>query len=187
VVRRHELTDAEWELIEPLLPRPATNRPRVDDRRVLNGIIFKIRTGVAWRDLPDRYGPWQTCATRSAVGPPTAPSPTCSPRSRPGRTRPGWWTGWWPSTPPSCGPTRARPELAGKGDPGRDEPDDHALGWSRGGLTTKIHLACDGTGRPLAVVLTGGNRNDHTAFQAVLAPSGCLGWGRDVPARARTT
>ncbi len=48
----------------PLLPRPATGRPRVDDRRVLNGIIFKIRTGVAWRDLPDRYGPWQTCATR---------------------------------------------------------------------------------------------------------------------------
>lgn len=63
MVRRHELTDAEWELIEPLLPWP-TNRPRVDDRRVLNGINFKIRTGVAWRDLPDRYGLWQTCATR---------------------------------------------------------------------------------------------------------------------------
>lgn len=48
------------------------------------------------------------------------------------------------------------------------EPDDHAIGRSRGGPSTKIHLACDGHGRPLSVVLTGGNVNDCTQFENVL-------------------
>ncbi|GLW75139.1 hypothetical protein Kpho02_74360 [Kitasatospora phosalacinea] len=51
----------------------------------------------------------------------------------------------------------------------RDEAGDHALGRSRGGLSTKLHLACDGRGRPLGFVLTGGNRNDCTRFEAVMA------------------
>ncbi|GGZ04972.1 transposase [Streptomyces avidinii] len=50
MVRRHEPSDAEWELVQPLLPRPAPGRPRLDDRTVLNGIVWKFRTGVAWRD-----------------------------------------------------------------------------------------------------------------------------------------
>ncbi|MFI1414959.1 IS5 family transposase [Streptomyces sp. NPDC020707] len=49
-----------------------------------------------------------------------------------------------------------------------DEPDDHALGRSRGGLTTKIHLACDGRGRPLAVLLTPGQRHDSTCARPLL-------------------
>ncbi len=52
---------------------------------------------------------------------------------------------------------------------GHSEPGDHAIGRSRGGLTTKIHLACDGHGRPLSVVLTGGNVNDCTQFTTVMA------------------
>src|ERR1700754_4273064 len=52
---------------------------------------------------------------------------------------------------------------------GQTEPDDHAIGRSRGGPSTKIHLACDGHGRPLSVVLTGGNVNDTTLFEQVLA------------------
>ena len=48
------------------------------------------------------------------------------------------------------------------------EPDDHAIGRSRGGTTTKIHLAVDGHGRPLSVVLSGGNVNDCTRFEQVL-------------------
>lgn len=48
---------------------------------------------------------------------------------------------------------------------------DHAIGRSRGGPTTKIHLACDGHGRPLPVVLTGGNVNDCTMFTQVMAAS----------------
>ncbi|WP_371101686.1 transposase, partial [Streptomyces sp. PU_AKi4] len=64
VVRRHELTDQEWELLAPLIPRAATGRPRVSDRQVINGMVYKIRTGISWRDLPERYGPWQTVYTR---------------------------------------------------------------------------------------------------------------------------
>lgn len=64
VIRRHELTDLEWELLAPLIPRAATGRPRVEDRQVVNGMVYKIRTGVSWRDLPERYGPWKTVYTR---------------------------------------------------------------------------------------------------------------------------
>lgn len=64
VVRRHELTDQEWELLAPLIPRASTGRPRVEDRRVINGMVYKIRTGISWRDLPERYGPWKTVYTR---------------------------------------------------------------------------------------------------------------------------
>lgn len=64
MIRRHELTDQEWELLAPLIPRAATGRPRVEDRQVINGMVYKIRTGISWRDLPERYGPWKTVYTR---------------------------------------------------------------------------------------------------------------------------
>lgn len=64
MIRRHELSDAEWELVQPLLPRPVFGRPRLDDRTVLNGIVWKFRTGVAWRDVPERYGLWASLHTR---------------------------------------------------------------------------------------------------------------------------
>ncbi|MDQ1042199.1 IS5 family transposase [Streptomyces sp. V4I2] len=64
VIRRHELTDHEWQLLAPLIPRAATGRPRIADQQVINGMVYKIRTGVSWRDLPERYGPWQTVYTR---------------------------------------------------------------------------------------------------------------------------
>jgi transposase len=64
--RRHELTDEQWEQVAPLLPpqRPRTGRPAKDHRIVLNGILWILRTGAPWRDLPDRYGPWQTIYSR---------------------------------------------------------------------------------------------------------------------------
>jgi transposase len=65
---RFDLTDAEWEIIAPLLPkaqdRPQGGRPTQDDRRVLNGIFFVLRTGTPWRDLPERYGPYTTVYNR---------------------------------------------------------------------------------------------------------------------------
>src|SRR5919199_257458 len=62
--RRHELSDAEWARLGPLLPPHRAGRPRTDDRRVVNGILWKLATGAPWRDLPERYGPWQTVYTR---------------------------------------------------------------------------------------------------------------------------
>ncbi len=63
MIRRHELTDQEWDALKELLPAGRRGRPREDDRRLLNGIVWKIRTGSAWRDVPERYGPWQSLYT----------------------------------------------------------------------------------------------------------------------------
>jgi transposase len=62
--RRYELTDKEWLIIEPLLPNKPRGVPRVDDRRVLNGILWRFRSGAPWAEIPDRYGPSTTCYNR---------------------------------------------------------------------------------------------------------------------------
>ena len=62
--RRYELSDFEWSIIEPLLPNKPRGVPRQDDRKVLNGIYWRIRTGSPWADIPERYGPATTCANR---------------------------------------------------------------------------------------------------------------------------
>lgn len=61
---RFDLTDFEWSIIAPLLPNKPRGVPRVDDRRVLNGIFWRLRTGAPWADIPDRYGPHTTCVNR---------------------------------------------------------------------------------------------------------------------------
>jgi transposase len=63
---RGDLTQQEWERLAPLLPpeKGARGRPAQAHRRVLNGILFRLRTGIPWRDLPERYGSWKTCHSR---------------------------------------------------------------------------------------------------------------------------
>ncbi len=61
---RFDLTDFEWSVISPLLPNKPRGVPRVDDRRVLNGIFWRLRTGAPWADIPERYGPHTTCVNR---------------------------------------------------------------------------------------------------------------------------
>lgn len=62
---RGELTDAAWAVLAPLLPsQRKRGKQWADHRRVINGILWKLRTGAPWRDLPERYGPWQTCYDR---------------------------------------------------------------------------------------------------------------------------
>lgn len=53
---RYDLTDFEWESIKPHLPNKPRGVPRVDDRRVLNGIFWCVRSGAPWADMPARYG-----------------------------------------------------------------------------------------------------------------------------------
>ena len=66
--RDHVLTDAQWALLEPLLPssKGKQSRPFRVQRQVLEGIVFRLRTGCPWRDLPERFGPWQTAWKRHA-------------------------------------------------------------------------------------------------------------------------
>jgi transposase len=65
-MNRGDLTNVQWERLQPLLPaqKPKRGRPAVDHRRILNGILWILRTGAPWRDLPERYGPWCTVASR---------------------------------------------------------------------------------------------------------------------------
>ncbi|MFJ9203036.1 IS5 family transposase [Streptomyces flaveolus] len=168
-MRRHELTDQEWELLAPLIPRATTGRPRVADRQVINGMVYNIRTGISWRDLPERYGPWQTVYTRfrryALDGVFTRALQQI--QARADATGDIDWLVQIDSTI-----VRAHQHAAATGRKGGghrpDEPDDHALGRSRGGLTTKVHLACDDKGRPLALLITPGQRHDSICAQALL-------------------
>src|SRR4029453_4683689 len=65
---RYDLTDFEWRVIEPLLPNKPRGVPRVDDRRILNGIFWILRSGAPWRDLPENYEPHTTCYNRFVRG-----------------------------------------------------------------------------------------------------------------------
>ena len=65
-MERHALTDEQWGRLRPLLPPPpqGRGRPRVDDRLVVEGILWRLATGVPWRDLPARFGSWRTVYSR---------------------------------------------------------------------------------------------------------------------------
>jgi transposase len=156
VNRRFELTDQEWDRLAPLLPAMTPQRGGRwrDHRQVLNGILFRVRTGVPWRDLPDRYGPWETVYKRFARWQTDgtwarieASLQTQADRGRgaalgrPDRRQRH-------PRPPA---RRRRPQ---KGLPSIQASRQQALGRSRGGLTTKLHTICDGRGRNLATCLT---------------------------------
>ena len=65
MAHRHELSEAEWARIAPLLPPQQTRGTYCRDHRtVLNGMLYRHATGCQWRDLPDRYGPWSTVHSR---------------------------------------------------------------------------------------------------------------------------
>lgn len=63
---RGDLTNEQWDRLMPLLPpqKPRTGRPANDHRTVMNGILWILRTGAPWRDLPERYGKWTTVYSR---------------------------------------------------------------------------------------------------------------------------
>jgi transposase len=178
VTRRFDLTDAQWAVLEPLLPRGKKpgRPPKWSKRQLIDGIRWRVRVGSPWRDVPDCYGPWQTVyglfrrwqrtgawqqivtglqARADAAGLITWDVSVDSTISRAHQHAAG---------------ARTRPqeqvEPAGGVQP---EPADHALGRSRGGLTTKLHLACEQGQRPLAMLLTAGQRGDSPQFTRVLA------------------
>jgi transposase len=65
-MKRGELTNIQWKRLQPLLPpqKPKTGRPAHDHRTIIDGILWILRTGAPWRDLPACYGPWRTVASR---------------------------------------------------------------------------------------------------------------------------
>ncbi|WP_200840154.1 IS5 family transposase [Streptomyces sp. SLBN-115] len=155
------MTDAQWASIEPLLPdrTPERGGRWRDHRQVIDAIAFKYRTGTPWMDLPEHFGSWKGAHDRlrkwAADG--TWEKVFTDLLAQADAEGDLDWVVALTSTPP--GPAKRAP--AG-------EPADHALGRSRGGLKTKIHLAADGRCRALAFVLTPGQAGDAPAFEQVM-------------------
>ncbi len=159
---RADLTDAQWARLAPLMPRgKKTGRPpKWSKRQLIDGIRWRTRVGSPWRDVPESYGPWQTIYGLFRRW-----------------QRAGTWVfilkmlqafadaagriGWQVSVDSTV--VRAHQHAAGARrepdtqlEPVGDEPADHALGRSRGGWTTKLHLGCEQGCRPVALLLTAG-------------------------------
>jgi transposase len=166
MIRRGELTDEAWAWVEPLLPEGGRRGGRWREHRtVTNGILWKLRTGAPWRDLPERYGPWQICYDRFVRW---RRDGTWEHLLTHAQTRLDavWKIEWEVSADSTVVRAHqhaagARKELGPWGRKrGRLSAPDEALGHSRGGFSTKVHLACDGRGRPLSVLVTAGQRNE---------------------------
>jgi transposase len=171
---RKDLSDRQWQVLEPLLPRGRKpgRPPTWTKRQLIDGIRWRTRTGAPWRDVPARYGSWQRVYGLFRAW-----------------QRNGTWARilaqlqglaeandlitWEVSVDSTINRAHqhaagARKNPAAQKEPPGDEPADHALGRSRGGLTTKIHLGCERGRRRLSLVLTGGQRGDSPQFTAVL-------------------
>ncbi|MGV9666268.1 IS5 family transposase [Nocardia niigatensis] len=175
--RHRVLTDEQWELLELLLPKSEghVGRNFTNNRLVVEGMLYRLRAGLPWRDLPEQFGTWQTVWKR---------------HRRYGAD--GTWdrvltalvmladsTGgldWVVSIDSTIvrvhqhGANLARHTRPPSNYTSlHDEPADHAIGRSRGGLTTKIHLLADGAGRGLAVLVTPGQAGDSPMLPDLLA------------------
>ncbi|MDT0470240.1 IS5 family transposase [Streptomyces sp. DSM 41699] len=174
---RGDLTDAQWARLEPLLPRgKKPGRPPIWTRRqLIDGIRFRTRTGVPWRDVPERYGPWargydlfrrwqrdgtwlrifaelqaQADAKELITWDLNIDSTVCRAHQHAAGARK---RGICRSSRPAASPSSR---------------NDHGLGRSRGGLTTKLHLAVEQGQKPMSIVITAGQRGDCPQFEPVL-------------------
>jgi transposase len=153
---RYELSDYEWSLIRPMLPNKPRGIPRVDDRRVLNGIFWVLRSGAPWRDLPEGCGPHTTCYNRFV-------------RWR----RAGVWGRTMEALAAShdaamqmIDTSIVRVHQHGACIAGNKQQD---MGRSRGGLTSKIHAVVDADGLPVRLGLTPGEAHDNRLCSVLLA------------------
>lgn len=175
---RFDLRDRDWEVLEPLLPagKKPGRPPKWSRRQLIDGIRWRIRTGAPWRDIPERYGPhgsvydlyrrWQRNGTWALIV--TALQALADAAGH---------VTWDVSV--DSGTARAHQHAAGArrdgsaqkeppGGAGGPEPADHGLGRSRGGFTSKFHLAAEQGQKPLSVIVTAGQRGDSPWFIPVL-------------------
>src|SRR5215212_960376 len=175
---RAELTDAQWERLRPLLPRqkPHSGRPAKDHRTVLEGILWIVRTGAPWRDLPSRFGSWKTVSSRfyrwrrAEVWEVILAELQ---RQADAEGRLDWSLHFVDSTV-----VRAHQHAAGAR---HADPSVEALGRSRGGFSTKLHLRSERGGKPLVMVLTGGEKHEQPVLSALLRGGAVKRQGRGRP------
>lgn len=152
------LSDEEWARIEPHLPRGRRGARRVDDRRVVSGVIHMLKTGARWRDCPREYGPYTTIYNRFNRW-----------------SQAGIWQSLWDrliqldaAKVQSIDSTSSKAHRCAAGGEGGEAAQN--IGRSRGGRTTKVHAVVDARGRMIAFDLTPGQRGDIRPAEAVLEP-----------------
>ncbi|MGY3520294.1 IS5 family transposase [Micromonospora sp. PTRAS2] len=177
MTRRHDLADVQWAALEPLLlvsKRPG--RPSSWTRRqLIDGIRWRVRVGAPWRDVPPHYGSWSAVYGLFRRWQRDGAWQRILTALQVLADAVGWIT--WDVFVDSTS-ARAHQHAAGARKRGICRPrrpaasassrNDHALGRSRGALTTKLHLACEQGQKPLAIVLTAGQRGDSPQFIPVL-------------------
>ena len=150
-IKRYDLSDAQWRRIEAMLPGKESDpgRTAADNRLFINGVLWVLRSGAHWSDLPERYGKYKTVHKRFTRW-----------------ARAGVWEGIFALLARDrdneylmidSSIVRAHAQAATGQKGGACE---QALGRSRGGLTSKWHIAVDTLGRPVRFILTSGNASD---------------------------
>lgn len=166
---RHRLTDREFNAIRHLLPKERTGkkgRPWITHRNIIDGILWICKTGSPWRDLPEEFGKWQTVYARFRRW-----------------TAEGLWDRIYVTllkrldklekidrTLWCVDGSVIRAHRCASGIIPQSEENDElvALGRSRGGYSTKIHVLCDGEGTLLGVTVTGGQRHESTELENLI-------------------
>src|SRR5512141_2896511 len=136
------LSDEQWRQIEPHLPRDVRGKDRVDDRRVISGILHVLKSGCRWCDCPPEYGPPTTIYNRFVRWQNAACGSVCF------ASLPGAADRLHSHQGPPLGIGRKKGE------------QNQAIGRSRGGRNTKIHAIADAKGRLLSILLSGGEAHD---------------------------
>ncbi|HYV35802.1 MAG TPA: IS5 family transposase [Gemmataceae bacterium] len=159
MLRRHEITDDQWDAIQGFLPGQEGD-PGVtakDNRLFVNALLWIAKTGAPWRDLPERFGNWNSVFQRFSRWCKTGVFQALMKEMQ----DPSLEILMLDSTT-----VRAHQHAAGAED---SNAEAEALGRSRGGFTTKIHLACDEMGNPIKIILTAGQVHDVTQGPELIA------------------
>jgi transposase len=159
MLRRHEITDEKWDTIKDLLPgkKGDPGATAKDNRLFVNALLWIAKTGAPWRDLPERFGKPNSVFQRFSRWCKTGVFQTIMEKLQ----DPDLGTLMLDSTI-----VRAHQHAAGAEG---SSAEQEALGRSRGGFSTKIHVACDGLGKPVTLLLTPGQDHDVTQGPKLIA------------------
>ena len=165
MVRRHELTDSQWDAIKGLIPGKSGDPGRTgrDNRLFVNAVIYVAQTGIAWADFPTRFGNWNSVWRRfrrwSANG---IWQKLLSVLGAPGLEE----------IQLDSTTIKAHPVASGSRKLAHEKKDDadhrRCLGRSRGGLTSQMHVAVNEVGRLVRMILTAGQSGGPVQAQALI-------------------
>ena len=164
-MKHKHLTNAQWARLKPLLPpqKPWTGRPDLSHRRIVNGILWILRTGAPWQELPRRYGKHTPISSRydrwcekgiweRIFADLQAQAETDGSLD---------WTIYCVDRTVVRAPQHAAGAKGG-------DPEREALGRSQGGFSTKLNVCAEGTGKPMAFVLQAGQQHESRACEPLM-------------------